>query len=126
MAIGGMNGLVIGRLKANPILWTLAVVYFMEGFMRFVWSSSQLYPDQILELKGMDISNAEKFVGIFRINIGNIPLSVLVMLFLFLVSHLILTRTGLGQKFKLLGSSRNVSAFTGIDTARYHPCTPSC
>lgn len=119
MTIGAMNGLVIGKLKANPILWTLAVVYFMEGLMRFVWSSSQLYPDQILEMKGMNIENAEKFVGIFRLSIGRIPFSVLVMFALFLVSHLILQKTGLGQKFKLLGSSRNVSDFTGINTAKY-------
>lgn len=119
MAIGAMNGLVIGKLKANPILWTLAVVYFMEGFMRFAWSSSQLYPDQLLEMKGLEIKNAEKFVGIFRFTVGKIPLSVLVMILLFLISHLILTKTGLGQKFKLLGSSRNVSDYTGINTAKY-------
>ena len=119
MAVGAMNGLVIGRLKANPILWTLAVVYFMEGLMRFVWSSSQLYPDQILELKGMGTEDAKKFVGIFRVSPGGIPLSVLIMIILFILTHLILTRTGMGKKFRLLGSSRNVADFTGIDTARY-------
>ena len=119
MAVGAMNGIVIGRLKANPILWTLAVVYFMEGLMRFVWSSSQLYPDQVLHLKGMEIANAEKFVGIFRISWAGIPLSVIIMVILFILTHLILTRTGIGQKFRLLGSSRNVADFTGIDTARY-------
>ena len=119
MAVGAMNGIVIGRLRANPILWTLAVVYFMEGFMRFVWSSSQLYPDQILEQKGLDTRIAEQFVGIFRFSLGSVPLSVIIMLLLFLASHLILTRTGLGQKLRLLGSSHNVSEFTGINTARY-------
>ena len=44
VAIGAMNGLVVGRFNANPILWTLAVAFFMEGFMRFTWSNNQIYP----------------------------------------------------------------------------------
>ena len=42
MLIGAMNGFVVGRFNANPILWTLAVAFFMEGFMRFTWSNNQV------------------------------------------------------------------------------------
>ncbi len=45
LSIGAMNGFVVGVLNANPILWTLAVAFFMEGFMRFTWSNNQIYPD---------------------------------------------------------------------------------
>ena len=48
------------RAQANPILWTLSVAFFMEGFMRFAWSNNQVYPDTASGTPG------EAFIGIFR------------------------------------------------------------
>ena len=109
MAIGALNGLVVGWLNANPILWTLAVVYFMEGFMRFTWSNTQIYPDQVLASHGLDTTNADYFLAIFQTNIYSIPLIVIVMILLFVLCHLILTRTRFGLFAKYVGSSQESS-----------------
>ncbi len=112
LAIGAMNGFVVGRFNANPILWTLAVAFFMEGFMRFTWSNNQIYPDTAPGTAGA------KFIGIFRINAGPVPLIVLVMFLLFVLAHLVMTRTRFGRESRLVGSSRAAARCTGIHVPR--------
>ena len=43
--IGLLNGFVVGKFKANPIIWTLAVNYVTMGIIRLVWVNKQIYPD---------------------------------------------------------------------------------
>ncbi len=112
MSIGLLNGFVVGRFNANPILWTLAVAFFMEGLMRFAWSNNQIYPDITPGTSGA------AFISIFRINIGPIPLIVIVMLLMFIIGHLVLTRTRFGIESKLTGSSRPAAKTTGINVPR--------
>ncbi|HUV62889.1 MAG TPA: ABC transporter permease [Sedimentisphaerales bacterium] len=112
MLIGAMNGFVVGRFNANPILWTLAVAFFMEGFMRFTWSNNQVYPDIEPGTAGA------AFIDIFRLNVGPIPLIVVVMVLMFVVGHLVMTRTRFGIESKLVGSARAASRATGIDVPR--------
>jgi len=112
LAIGALNGFVVGRFNANPILWTLAVAFFMEGFMRFTWSNNQVYPDIEPNTAGA------AFINIFRINIGPVPLIVVVMLAMFVIGHLVLTRTRFGIESKLTGSSRPAAKTTGINVPR--------
>lgn len=112
MAIGAMNGLVVGRFQANPILWTLSVAFFMEGFMRFAWSNNQVYPDTAAGTPG------ETFIGIFRLGLGPVPLVVLVMLLLFAIAHVVLTRTRFGRESRLVGSSRAAALSSGIRVSR--------
>ncbi len=109
MAIGAVNGIVVGMLNANPILWTLAVSFFMEGLMRFVWSNNQVYPDLTPGSPG------EAFTLIFRATAGPVPLVVLVMLLMFAAGHLVMTRTRFGIEAKLVGSSRNAARSTGVN-----------
>jgi len=112
MMIGVMNGLVIGYLRANPILWTLAVVFFMEGLMRFMMSNNQIYPDVSPGTSGAD------FIDLYRSEILGIPTIVVVMLVLLAISHWILRRTKFGQQAKLLGSAYEVAKTSGINVKR--------
>ncbi len=115
MAIGAMNGLVVGWLNANPILWTLAVVYFMEGFMRFTWSNNQIYPDQVLESRGLDTTAADHFLAIFQTDVFSIPLIVVVMILMFVLCHFVLTRTKFGLFAKYVGSSLETAKSSGVN-----------
>ncbi len=112
MLIGVMNGFVVGRFNANPILWTLAVAFFMEGFMRFTWSNTQVYPDIEPGTAGAT------FINIFRLSIGPVPLIVAVMVLMFVSCHLVLTRTRFGIESKLVGSSKAAAKTTGINVPR--------
>lgn len=111
MAIGAMNGWVVGRFNANPILWTLAVSFFMEGFMRFTWSNNQVYPD-------VPGTAGDSFVGLFRLKVGPVPLIVIVMFLLFCAGHVVLTWTRFGAMTRLVGSSRQASWVSGVRVRR--------
>jgi ribose/xylose/arabinose/galactoside ABC-type transport system permease subunit len=110
--IGAMNGVVVGRFNANPILWTLAVAFFMEGFMRFTWSNRQIYPDIEPGTAGA------AFIGIFRLRVGPVPLVVVVMLVTAALGHLVMTRTRFGVESGLVGSSRAAAKASGIRVRR--------
>ena len=112
LMIGAMNGFVVGVLNANPILWTLAVAFFMEGFMRFTWSNNQIYPDTTPGTAGA------AFIEIFRLRLGPVPLVVAVMLVFFLLAHLVITRTKFGRQSRLVGSSRQAARTSGIPVSR--------
>jgi ribose/xylose/arabinose/galactoside ABC-type transport system permease subunit len=112
MLIGAMNGFVVGRFNANPILWTLAVVFFMEGFMRLAWSNNQVYPDIEPGTTGA------AFIHIFRMSVGPIPLVVVIMVLTFVVGHFVMTRTRFGMESKLVGSARAAARTTGINVPR--------
>ncbi len=116
LAVGAMNGLVVGVFNANPILWTLAVAFFMEGFMRFAWSNNQIYPDTAPGTAGA------AFIEIFRVQLGPVPLIVAVMLALFLVAHLVLAHTRFGRESRLVGSSRAAARCSGIPVSRVVFC----
>ncbi len=108
MSIGAINGLVVGKFNANPILWTLAVAFFMEGFMRFTWSNNQIYPDTDPGTSGA------AFIALFRSSIGSVPSIVLIMLLMFAVGHLALTRTRFGRECQLVGSSKPAAVTSGV------------
>ncbi len=112
MLIGFLNGVVVGFLDANPILWTLAVSFFMEGFMRFFWSNNQIYPDNTPG------SSGEIFINIFRISIGPIPLIVIIMVLLFCIGHVVLARTKFGLQTRFIGSSKKTARASGVDVKK--------
>jgi ribose/xylose/arabinose/galactoside ABC-type transport system permease subunit len=115
LLIGAINGLVIGRFKANPIIWTLAMNYVSMGVIRFVWVNKQIYPD----MKTDDALTLALFDGIFRFRFFNtIGLPVVVMLVLLASGHFVMTRTVFGAQLKLTGSARRTARFSGINVER--------
>jgi len=112
MLIGAMNGWVVGHFNANPILWTLAVSFFMEGFMRFTWSNNQVYPDTETGSPGA------AFIDLFRMSLGPVPLIVVVMGAMFLAGHLVMTGTRLGVETQRVGASKAAAVTSGIHVKR--------
>ena len=109
LAVGLINGFVVGTFKANAILWTLALNYALEGFMRFVWSNNQIYPN--LEPG----SAGATFVKIDQASLGGLPLAVIVMLVLFGLSYILMNKTEFGLKARLVGTRQRMAKFTGVD-----------
>lgn len=114
LAIGLVNAFVIGKLKANPIIWTLAFSFIISGYIRWVYSGNQIYPD--VEAKGNPA--VDVFINLFRIDIiKGVPLVVFVMLCLAVICQLILVKTKFGQQLKLVGSSIEVAKMTGVNVS---------
>jgi ribose/xylose/arabinose/galactoside ABC-type transport system permease subunit len=120
LLIGLINALVVGKLKANPIIWTLAVNYVTLGIIRLVWANKQIYPETITDNKAA----ISLFDGIFRHELasdlfGNelldIRLPTILMLILMIVGQFILTRTTFGAQLKMTGSAKKAARFSGIN-----------
>jgi ribose/xylose/arabinose/galactoside ABC-type transport system permease subunit len=115
LLIGLLNGFVIGRFKANPIIWTLAVNYVTMGIIRLVWVNKQIYPD----LQGSGQAAVALFDGIYRLRFFNlIGLPLVILIILVVVGQFVLTRTSFGVKLKVTGSALRAARFSGIDVER--------
>ena len=115
LLIGVINAVVIGRFKANPIIWTLAMNYVTMGVIRFVWVNKQIYPD----MKTDNALTLALFDGIFRYRFLNVVgLPVVVMIIMVAAGHFVMTKTAYGVKLKLTGSARKAAKFSGINVER--------
>lgn len=119
LLMGVVNGFVIGKLRAHPIIWSMAFNFVMSGIVRWAWAGNQIYPDVITENE----ETANKFYALSRTYFGEelglqIPLMVVVMIVLFIVGHFILTNTTFGNQLKIIGSNYEVGRLSGINCAR--------
>jgi ribose/xylose/arabinose/galactoside ABC-type transport system permease subunit len=115
LIIGLLNGFVVGKFKANPIIWTLAVNYVTMGVIRLVWVNKQIYPDMV----GSQQEAVTLFDGIYRLRFFNlIGLPLVILLVLVLIGHFVLTRTSFGVKLKMTGSSPKAAKLSGIAVER--------
>ncbi len=120
LVIGLINAVVVGRFKANPIIWTLAVNYVTMGIIRLAWANKQIYPDT----KALTGQATQMFDAIYRLvvikEIGgnplfNLRLPLLMMFVLVILGQFVLTRTSFGIQLKLTGSARKAARFSGVN-----------
>ena len=115
--IGIINGFMIGKMRANAIIWTLALNLLLSGVIRVVWQGKMLYAEEIANEAHQDSANL--FYSISRTYIGGIiSLMAIVMLVMFVISWFILTKTNFGQKLKLIGTNYEVAKFSGINCTK--------
>jgi len=115
LLIGFMNGYVIGKFKANPIIWTLAVNYVTMGVIRLIWVNKQIYPD----MRGSGQTAVALFDGIYRLRFFNlIGLPVVILVILVIAGQFVMTKTSFGAKLKLTGSSLRAAKLSGINVER--------
>jgi len=115
LLIGLLNGFVVGKFKANPIIWTLAVNYVTMGIIRLVWVNRQIYPD----MAGSQEQAVSLFDGIYRLRFANlIGLPLVMLAVLVIAGQFVLARTSFGVKVKLTGSSPRAAKLSGIAVER--------
>ncbi len=115
LLIGLINAVAIGKYKANPIIWTLAVNYVTLGVIRLVWVNKQIYPDMIAKTQRA----SDLFDAIYRLRFFNkiaLPLILLIILVVFL--NFIMKKTKYGMQLKITGSAQKAAKFTGINTEK--------
>jgi ribose transport system permease protein len=115
LLIGLLNGYVVGKLKANPIIWTLAVSYVTMGVIRLIWVNKQIYPD----MRGSGQAAVALFDGIYRTRFFNlIGLPVVILVVLVIAGQFVFAKTSFGVKLKVTGSSLKAAKFSGINVER--------
>jgi ribose/xylose/arabinose/galactoside ABC-type transport system permease subunit len=110
--LGLVNGFMVGKFRAHPIIWTMAFNFVMSGIVRWIWSGSQIYPDVIA---GDDSAAVATFYAISRSSFHGVPIMVIVMALLFLAGNFILTWTKFGNQLKVVGSNYEVARLSGIN-----------
>lgn len=120
LLIGLINALVVGKLKANPIIWTLAVNYVTLGIIRLVWANKQIYPETITKNQEAialfdGIFRHEVFSNLFGNELLDVRLPTILMLLLVVVGQFVLARTTFGAQLKLTGSAKKAARFSGIN-----------
>lgn len=104
--IGIMNGLIIVKSHVAPLIVTLAVLNILNG-LSFMVSKG-------LPIFGFPASFAVAGQG----SIGGFPISLIVMIAIFVVGAVILTKTYFGRYFYAIGSNEEAAKLSGINTAK--------
>ncbi len=104
---GSVNGVLITRGKLPPFISTL-------GMMSVARGAALLYS------QGRPISGfSESFRFLANGEVFSIPFSVIVMIFVYLLAHFVLTRTKLGRYTYAIGGNEEASVLSGVNVYRY-------
>jgi|UPI000685B42B simple sugar transport system permease protein len=106
LVIGAVTGLMVAVLGVHPILVTLGTMTLLHGCSIYFTRGRTLsgFPDALIQ-----VSN-DTVVGV--------PISFFVFLVVAIVVHVLLTRTALGVRIHMIGSNREATRFSGVDTRR--------
>jgi len=113
LLIGLINAVAIGKFKANPIIWTLALVFVTKGIIRIVWDNKQIYPDFIANSE----RTSDLFDNIFRYRFfGKISLPLVMLIILIIALDFVMKKTKYGAQLKMTGAAQKAASFSGINT----------
>jgi simple sugar transport system permease protein len=106
LAVGVVTGWMVAGLGVHPILVTLGTMTLLHGFSIYFTRGRTLsgFPDALIQ-----ISN-DTVLGV--------PISFFVFVVVAVVVHVLLTRTALGVRIHMIGSNREATRFSGVDTKR--------
>ncbi len=103
--IGMANGLIITKLKVNPFIATLGVSLIIKGIINATFSNyTGSVPDSF------------EFFGYGTV--GPIPVSIIIMLLVFVAGWFILARTKFGSHLYGVGGNSEVARLSGVRTDR--------
>jgi ribose/xylose/arabinose/galactoside ABC-type transport system permease subunit len=113
--VGMINAVAIGKFKANPIIWTLAMNYVTLGVIRLVWVNKQIYPD----MKASSERASDLFDNIYRLRFfGKLAFPVLLLIILVIFFSIVMTKTKYGAQLKITGAARNAAKFSGVNVEK--------
>ena len=106
LACGLINGLVVTKLRVQPIVATLAMLSAARGLAWILSGARSLsgFPDS--------------FVALGQTAIGPMPLSVVVALILVTLGIVVLRYTALGRAIYAVGSSEEAARLSGVNVFR--------
>jgi len=113
MLIGCVNGYVVGYLRLNPIIWTLAMNFLLEGMLRMAYRGMQVYPDTAEGTAGYTFLQLYNYNLPLRIPLMTATLAVLAGLMAWLMG-----RTRFGKLVQFTGASYEAARHSGVDVRR--------
>ena len=110
VAVGAVNGVLIGRARIQPFIVTLGMLYMIAGAAMVVSGGSTIFG-----LPRPDVDIFFWFGGGF---IGPLPVPLVIAIVLVAIAFLVLTRTPIGRHIYAIGSNEQVAVMSGIDVGR--------
>lgn len=106
LALGAVNGLLVGFLRLNALIVTLAMLSFLQGLTLFYSGGSNV-----------NIPNAgSTWFRVFgRTDVAGIPVPVLLFLGAAAIASFVLTRTVFGRQIYAVGGNETTSVFSGVN-----------
>jgi len=98
---GFFNAFLIVKWKLNPFITTLATMNIYQGFAYLLTGGMPV-----------QINSYLNFIG--HGNIYGVPVSVIIMFFIVLAGHILLTRTVFGKKVFAVGGNERAAKLSGI------------
>ena len=110
--LGLVNGLMVGYLRLNPILWTLAWMSVVDGTTRWAYGGKWIYVSA-------DTPAGALFAGLHKGQVlGFLPVTVIVFALVAVAGDLLMRRTGFGRQLKLTGAAYEAARLSGINVQR--------
>jgi ribose/xylose/arabinose/galactoside ABC-type transport system permease subunit len=106
MIVGIINGNLITRMKMNNFIVTLAMLISLRGLMHLLPAGNTVY-------------NTPPLYNILgQSKIGSIPLPVVIIIFVFILAHIVLKHTPFGRSLYAVGANREAARASGINPER--------
>jgi ribose/xylose/arabinose/galactoside ABC-type transport system permease subunit len=110
--LGLINGAVVGYLRLNPIVWTLAALSLVDGVTRWAYGGKWIYAHK-------EEAAGALFAGIYRADLlGALPLAVVLLAAAALAAQVFLHHTVYGKHLVLTGAAYEVARLTGVNVRR--------
>jgi ribose/xylose/arabinose/galactoside ABC-type transport system permease subunit len=108
-ALGALNGFMVGYLRLNPILWTLAAMSVFDGITRWAYGGKWVYADQ-------QTASGAGFAALYRGQwFGAVPVGVGVFALVAALGQFLMLHTGYGKQLKHTGAAYETARLTGIN-----------
>ncbi|MGP0058886.1 MAG: ABC transporter permease [Beijerinckiaceae bacterium] len=110
-AIGGINGLLIGYLKARPFLTTLVMLIIVRASVNILNGKfATVFATNTIESDAWDFFGEGSVLGI--------PINAATLFVVLIVGHIFLSRSRLGWHLTAIGASRKAARHAGIRVER--------
>ncbi len=109
LSIGLVNGYVVGYLRLNPIIWTLAMSFLLDGLLRWVFGGHQIYPDAATPAGAFFLQLSQRELP------GGFPATTLAMLALVSLGYGAMRHTKFGSQVQLTGAAYEVARLSGVN-----------
>jgi ribose transport system permease protein len=110
IAVGVVNGVLIGKARIQPFIVTLGMLYMIAGTALVVSNGSTIFG-----LPRPDVDIFFWFGGGF---IGPLPVPLVIAVILVAVAHFVLSRTPVGRHIYAIGSNEQVAVMSGVNVGR--------
>lgn len=106
IVVGGLNGLLVTKLKINSLIVTLGTMAIWRGVSMVVTNAVSIQ------------SEVPDFLGLATGFVGPIPNAVIIAAVLFIITYYVLGHTTFGRYIYAIGGNREASRFAGLPVDR--------